>query len=508
MAETTSATPLSQTPDRRASLTSHASSLSPPPEDLDLTEPSLLHDHAPTIAALIAFRIRFAELELMHGATDMGPQDLERGLMVAEGEAGYVAVFDFFLRLAALVLNRKILIEPGKHKRALCDLIQLLVRERYIMPGLPNVSTTRDHETSWGDWPLESRVEIIKGCMDAALQISKDVRAAIELELKSGGPRNSIRTTQKAPKEKEDFGDGGVRDLGKDTSKTRYWLVAGTTPYTPFRIYLEHPTSSTTSSWTPGASSLSTLRTLISTVNSGSLRANFLSGTSTLVRNLEAVVGVYEKVEEEREARRARDQKRTEKVERQRKMLENFMGGGGSAYSTRTRGRRINYAELDKDSDDEKDDKTHKEPEAEAEAETETEAEGGAKVEGPVVDEIKPPSRAERAAARMGISVEEYEALQAQKRDDPEAILYEKEKTPGVNGAEGEGQCRDEAKVEERTDVLMPRDADAEEGEVEVDVTGDDVIMGEGMSTGEQKAQEETPAVVAPPAAAVDVTTA
>ncbi|BFZ61147.1 hypothetical protein YB2330_002206 [Saitoella coloradoensis] len=494
MADTTTATPLSQTPDRRASLTSHASSLSPPPEDFDLTEPSLLHDHAPTIAALIAFRIRFAELELMHGVTDMGPQDLERGLMVAEGEAGYVAVFDFFLRLAALVLNRKILIEPGKHKRALCDLIQLLVRERYIMPGLPNVSTTRDHETSWGDWPLESRVEIIKGCMDAALQISKDVRAAIETELKSGGPRNSVRPAQqKAPKEKEDFGEGGVRDLGKDASKTRYWLVAGTTPYTPFRIYLEHPTSSTTSSWAPGASSLSTLRTLISTVNSGSLRANFLSGTSTLVRNLEAVVSVYEKVEEEREARRARDQKRAEKVERQRRMLANFMSGGGSAYSTRTRGRRINYAELDKDSDDEKDDKTHNEPEA-----AETEAEGRAKAwaEVEVVEEVKPPSRAERAAARMGISVEEYEALQAQKRDDPEAILYE---TPSVNGVEG----REEA----RTDVLMPRDADAEEGDVELDVMGDDVVIGEAITMGEQKAQDSSVAVAPPAAVEVDVTT-
>ncbi|KAI7213068.1 hypothetical protein KC333_g6786 [Hortaea werneckii] len=273
----------------------------------------------PDIAFLVMFRSRFNEA-MPSKLTQMGPQDIERGVT---DQPPSPQVESLLCALLALVLNRKKPVERGHHGRALEECISTMKPQWPLSwHGINPLHGPRDFTTM----PPSERLNLLRTLVHWALTSSEAIQAIIKDRYKQ--QRHQDDENQPL----------SVQPWGLDGDKRRYFLIQGADDTTGFRIYRESGRYLTkgTSSWINVGGDIEELKQLAAKLNDvdGSQAARRLAA-----RMLNAVP-TFEASEEKRRRKEYRQLKRAQ-FERPEP--------GFSLYEGRTRGKRLRYTYDDDD---------------------------------------------------------------------------------------------------------------------------------------------------------------
>ncbi|KAI7154462.1 hypothetical protein KC349_g7635 [Hortaea werneckii] len=273
----------------------------------------------PDIAFLVMFRSRFNEA-MPSKLTQMGPQDIERG--VTDQPPSH-QVESLLCALLALVLNRKKPVERGHHGRALEECISTMKPQWPLSwHGINPLHGPRDFTTM----PPSERLNLLRTLVHWALTSSEAIQAIIKDRYKQ--QRHQDDENQPL----------SVQPWGIDGDKRRYFLIQGADDTTGFRIYRESGRYLTkgTASWINVGGDIEELKQLAAKLNDvdGSQAARRLAA-----RMLNAVP-TFEASEEKRRRKEYRQLKRAQ-FERPEP--------GFSLYEGRTRGKRLRYTYDDDD---------------------------------------------------------------------------------------------------------------------------------------------------------------
>ncbi|KAI6880012.1 hypothetical protein KC334_g16895 [Hortaea werneckii] len=273
----------------------------------------------PDIAFLVMFRSRFNEA-MPSKLTQMGPQDIERGVT---DQPPSPQVESLLCALLALVLNRKKPVERGHHGRALEECISTMKPQWPLSwHGINPLHGPRDFTTM----PPSERLNLLRTLVHWALTSSEAIQAIIKDRYKQ--QRHQDDENQPL----------SVQPWGIDGDKRRYFLIQGADDTTGFRIYRESGRYLTkgTASWINEGGDIEELKQLAAKLNDvdGSQAARRLAA-----RMLNAVP-TFEASEEKRRRKEYRQLKRAQ-FERPEP--------GFSLYEGRTRGKRLRYTYDDDD---------------------------------------------------------------------------------------------------------------------------------------------------------------
>ncbi|RMX97233.1 hypothetical protein D0866_16309, partial [Hortaea werneckii] len=273
----------------------------------------------PDIAFLVMFRSRFNEA-MPSKLTQMGPQDIERGVT---DQPPSPQVESLLCALLALVLNRKKPVERGHHGRALEECISTMKPQWPLSwHGINPLHGPRDFTTM----PPSERLNLLRTLVHWALTSSEAIQAIIKDRYKQ--QRHQDDENQPL----------SVQPWGLDGDKRRYFLIQGADDTTGFRIYRESGRYLTkgTASWINVGGDIEELKQLAAKLNDvdGSQAARRLAA-----RMLNAVP-TFEASEEKRRRKEYRQLKRAQ-FERPEP--------GFSLYEGRTRGKRLRYTYDDDD---------------------------------------------------------------------------------------------------------------------------------------------------------------
>jgi len=275
------------------------------------------------------FRTKFASL--FEDTTTFGPQDIEDGITSEEPSEIVVALM---VRLISLALNRKRHVEVGQHKRAFQEVIHLNWRlhpAKSWMNERGEIVNPFYGERSFSEVDWEQKLVFLRLLIDWALINSEAVRRLVDEEY--SGPRltndRNVRIS--------------VQPLGEDREKRKYWMIKGDGD-TRFRTYREQMAVDGNINFCSVAGDAQELSELIS---------NQFHNTSTrptkqLRDKLESMLP---NLRENEESRRAREYQRARKIELAARVPIQ------PTVTTRTRGRRINYATMDEEGNESENDK-------------------------------------------------------------------------------------------------------------------------------------------------------
>ncbi|KTW25720.1 hypothetical protein T552_03332 [Pneumocystis carinii B80] len=280
------------------------------------------------IAYIVAFRNRFSQL--FEGIPDLGPQDIERGIL-GEPEA-LDKIVELLCRLVTLCLNRKRAVQSKHFSRALSESVDVHIK--HLDPSWCGYNPLH-RENGFYSLCSSDKLKLLCCLVDWCLMSSEVVRSFIDENYKnraSDDKRNALL----------------VHPLGKDGKNRKLWLIEGNGIYllsffgfnqildTPFRVYRETKSRSGFVKWKSIAGTADELRQYaLSLSNDSSLNAIAL-----VPKILEQVCPRVEKA-----------QIRRDKLEANRARLAS-LNIESTLLGMRTRGKRIKYTFSDNDDSD------------------------------------------------------------------------------------------------------------------------------------------------------------
>ncbi|KAG4305940.1 hypothetical protein PORY_000850 [Pneumocystis oryctolagi] len=271
------------------------------------------------IAYIVAFRNRFSRL--FEGIPDLGPQDIERGVLGEPESLGKIV--ELLCRLVTLCLNRKRAVESKHFSRALNESVDAHIK--HLDPSWHGYNPLY-RDKGFYSLDASNKLKLLCCLVDWCLMSSEAVRSFIDENYKdrtSNDTKNAL----------------SVHPLGRDGKNRKLWLIEGND--TPFRVYRESKSLSGSVKWKSIAGTVEELRQYaLSLSNDPSLNAIAL-----VSKILNQVCPRVEKA-----------QIRRDKLDANRARLA-ALNIEPTLLGMRTRGKRIKYTFSDDDNDS--DDRTH-----------------------------------------------------------------------------------------------------------------------------------------------------
>ncbi|BFZ53882.1 hypothetical protein PYCC9005_000913 [Savitreella phatthalungensis] len=281
-----------------------------------------------TIPFMVVFRNTFAEL--FEGLPHFGPQDIEE--MLEEPKPGPI-IMEFFCRMLTLVNDRTKPVENPNYNRALQTYLQSLPLPRqdpkYAGYG-PHPVLVADNKFT--DLDVRDRLWILESLVDSCLSECKRFRERIDeayrlrYAIETGKVSNALE----------------VPSIGLDDSKNVYYLVRGF-GHTRFRLYVQTDPAKETQQWYAVAGDVPSMRTLIDKLADSTQTLRGRKLVKHLREDLLPDLEACEQARAEEEHRR----KRAEQARDRRAALSSHLYESPRDRSMRTRGRRVDYAEVE-----------------------------------------------------------------------------------------------------------------------------------------------------------------
>lgn len=270
-----------------------------------------------TVPYLVMFRLRFASL--FEGTPDVGPQEIEQGVT---SDPPSEAVMHLMVRLVSLALNRKRYADLNQHKRAFSEVLQLNWRKHPAKHWVDKESIVHNPfagDKGFGDVGWEERLVFLRVLVDWSLLNCDALKKVIDLEYSGSRQKGDKKVGI------------SVQPMGLDADRQRYFLVGGQQE-TTFRFYKETDPFDEIVNFTPVAGDVQELTNFAETL---------VGDPSRHVKNLHnTVLADLPRLQEIETKRRGREYRAAQKA-RLAARLPTY------EFGTRTRGRRINYENLD-----------------------------------------------------------------------------------------------------------------------------------------------------------------
>lgn len=288
-----------------------------------------------SIAFMVVFRQQFGEF--FDRVPEFGPQDVEEAV---EASHPSDAVMDFMCRMLTLVSDRTRPVENPNYNRAIATWSQGLSvgRQDPRWEGVnPLAGDVRFPDLNWQD-----RLSVLELLVDSCLLDCKVIREKIEyayrlrISIEKGKAENIL----------------DVPAIGLDDAKNQYYLVKGRN--TRFRLYVQtDPAHEAPQRWFSVAS---TVPELIAFIDSLSQRTTTMRGRALLRALREQILPEIEASEQARQEEEYRRQ-RAAMVRDRRAAVQANLAEAALERSIRTRGRRVDYSDLNNGDDDSNDDR-------------------------------------------------------------------------------------------------------------------------------------------------------
>ncbi|KAG5513319.1 hypothetical protein PMAC_001382 [Pneumocystis sp. 'macacae'] len=270
------------------------------------------------IAYIVTFRNRFSRL--FEGIPDLGPQDIERGIL---GEPDPLnKIVELLCRLVTLCLNRRKPVESKHFSRALNESIDTHIK--HLDPSWSGYNPLH-RDKGFYSLSASDKLKLLCCLVDWCLMSSEAVRSFIDENYKdrsSNDTKNALL----------------VHPLGKDAKNRKLWLIEGND--TPFRVYRESKSRSGSVKWKSIAGTVDELRQY----------ALSLSNNSSL-----NVIALVPKILNQICPRIEKAQIRRDKLDANRARLA-ALNIEPALLGMRTRGKRIKYTFSDDENDDDSND--------------------------------------------------------------------------------------------------------------------------------------------------------